>query len=146
MSNPTITSSLQSTLAALIQCLHKSLGSHDSHEPMDHPLSHGTLHSPTAPPPSKAVFTGAKYLKYIISKVICAIGGPQRERLRVRLWGAERLLGGAHTGYEYVRETRTKVCIHCHGPEQTWLSPSSKAISAFPQKPRGHRLGQRGET
>lgn len=35
----------QSTLAVLIQCLHKTLGSNDSHETMDHPSS---LH----PPPS----------------------------------------------------------------------------------------------
>lgn len=49
-------------------------------------------------------------------------------------------------GYEAVRAPCTKACIHCRGPEQTWLLPSSKATSAFPQKARGHRLGQRGET
>lgn len=39
----------QSTLAALIQCLHKMLGSNDSHETMDHPMSHSlhTILSPT---------------------------------------------------------------------------------------------------
>lgn len=54
--------------------------------------------------------------------------------------------GGGVAGYEAVRATWTKACIHCRGPEQTWPSPSSKATSAFPQKARGHRLGQRGET
>lgn len=29
----------------------------------------------------------------------------------------------------------TKTCIHCCGPRKTWLSPSSKATSAFPQNP-----------
>lgn len=38
----------QSTLAALIQCLHKTLGSNDSHETKDHPMSLHTLLSPTA--------------------------------------------------------------------------------------------------
>lgn len=56
-----------------------------------------------------------------------------------------RMRSAAGAGYEDVRETGTKACIHGCGPRQTRLSPSSKGISAFPQNPRGHRLGQKGE-
>lgn len=39
----------QSALTALIHCLHKTLGSNDSHETVDHPTSLHTFLSPTAP-------------------------------------------------------------------------------------------------
>lgn len=59
------------------------------------------------------------------------------------LWGAEERWGvewGA--GYEDVRERWTKTCIHGCGPGQTWLSPSSKATSAFPQNPEATGWGR----
>jgi len=45
-------------------------------------------------------------------------------------------------GYEDVRERWTKTCIHDCGPVQTWLSPSSKASSAFPQNPEATGWGR----
>lgn len=38
-------------------------------------------------------------------------------------------------GCEDVRKRETKTFIHGCGPGQTWLLPSSKATSAFPQNP-----------
>ena len=137
----------QSTLAALIHCLHKTLGSNDSHETMDHPTS---LHAPTTfhrwP---KAVFTGAKYLKYIINGVICVMGAPARAwacPCEFVGWGG----GGAEGGWGgriWRRERAADKDVH------SWLRPrTNSAVAIFKghlclsSKPRGHRLGQKGET
>ena len=46
-------------------------------------------------------------------------------------------------GCEEVRERRTtKTCIRGCGPRQTWLPPSSKATSAFPQNPEATGWGR----
>lgn len=96
---------------------------------------------------AKAVFTGAKYLKYIISGVICAIGGPPTRALACEMVGGREKMGyrgkewRGVEGYEAVRASWTKACIHRRGPEQTWPSASSKGHLCLSSKSQGPQVG-----